>query len=290
MTRAAQRGLRFFRTPKGLMLIILVALLGVAAPNSAGDGPRLLAAGALAAAALDVMIVYGMWGEWAFPSGALLTGLFIGGLVDPFERVQVVVVIAIAAIFAKHIVRMGGSHVFNPAALGLVASSVVFGSGQSWWAALPDLGAIGVAAVAVSGWWIARRLNKLPMVATFLGAYLVLFTVTAIAGSPDQVSEVFRSPDLQAALFFAFFMLTDPPTSPVRYRDQAIYGALVAAGSYAVFMQFGVVYFLLAGLLAGNAVEAGRRTVARRRRRTRSARARERLEANAHGAEAARAA
>lgn len=260
------------------MLLILAGLLAVGVPTTSGEGPRLLLAGAVAAAGLDVAIVYALRGELAFPSGALLTGLFIGALVDPFERVEVVVVVATLAIFAKHIVRLGGSHVFNPAALALVVSSVAFGSGQSWWGALPDLGIVGVAAVGVPGLFIARRLNKLPMVAAFLGGYFALFTSTAVIGTPGEVAEVFRAPDLHAALFFALFMLDDPPTSPVRYRDQAAFGLLVGAVSYVVYMRFGVVYFLLAGLLVGNGVESVRRAVVRGRR-ARSARGRGSFEA-----------
>ena len=52
----------------------------------------------------------------------------------------------------------------------------------------------------------------MPLVLAFLGSYFLLFTVTAFAGDPGRVSGVFRTPDLQAVLFFAFFILTDPPT------------------------------------------------------------------------------
>jgi len=61
-------------------------------------------------------------------------------------------------------------------------------------------------------------------------------------------------------------MLTDPPTSPVRYRDQVVYGGIVAVASTALYLTLGGVYFLPAGLLVGNAWEAGRRVVVGRRR------------------------
>jgi predicted branched-subunit amino acid permease len=80
---------------------------------------------------------------------------------------------------------------------------------------------------------------------------------------PQWVAEVFRTPDLEAALFFAFIILTDPPTSPAKYRDQIACGAIVAAVSYAFFEWAGVVYYLLAGVLAGNVWEAWRRATRR---------------------------
>jgi Na+-translocating ferredoxin:NAD+ oxidoreductase RnfD subunit len=77
---------------------------------------------------------------------------------------------------------------------------------------------------------------------------------------------LYRAPDLHAALFFAFFMVTDPPTSPPNPRDQVIYGAITAVGSYLAFEVLGAAYFLLAGLLAANVWEAWRKS--RRRRRS----------------------
>ncbi len=57
----------------------------------------------------------------------------------------------------------------------------------------------------------------MPLVLTFLGTYFLLFTVTAFVSNPQWVAEIFRAPDLQAALYFSFIILTDPPTSPAKY-------------------------------------------------------------------------
>ena len=110
-----------------------------------------------------------------------------------------------------------------------------------------------------TGVFITDRVNKMPLVLAFLGVYYLLLTITAFAGAPAKVAELYRTPDLHAALFFAFFMLTDPPTSPPKQRDQLVYGAITAVVSYAAFELIGAAYFLLAGLLVANAWEAGRR-------------------------------
>ena len=65
-------------------------------------------------------------------------------------------------------------------------------------------------------------------------------------------------------LFFALFMLDDPPTSPPRYVDQVLFALIVAVGAFLAFMLFGVQYYLFAGLLIGNAWEALRRAATRR--------------------------
>jgi Na+-translocating ferredoxin:NAD+ oxidoreductase RnfD subunit len=170
------------------------------------------------------------------------------------------------AIASKYLIRGRSANTFNPAALALVVTFYVFHTGHSWWGALPELPPWALIALFATGIFIADRVNKMPMVLTFLGVYYLLFTAAAFAGDPVRVAEIFRSPDLHAALYFAFFILTDPPTSPTKHRDQMICGALVAVVSYAVFEWLGAVYYLLAGVLVGNIWEAWRRVTVRRRR------------------------
>ena len=86
-----------------------------------------------------------------------------------------------------------------------------------------------------AGVFIADRVNKMPLVLTFLGAYFLLFTVTAFVSDPLPVAEIFRTPDVEAALYFAFIILTDPPTSPAKYPDQIVCGLIVAVVSLRVF-------------------------------------------------------
>ncbi len=151
------------------------------------------------------------------------------------------------------------ANVFNPAALAVIASFYVFHTGQSWWGALTEVPLVTQIVLVAAGLFITDRVNKMPLVLTFLGTYFLLFTVMAFVGDPRWVSEIYRSPDLEAVLYFSFIILTDPPTSPAKYPDQIVFGVLVAAVSYAFFEWAGVVYYLLAGVLAGNVWEAWRR-------------------------------
>jgi Na+-translocating ferredoxin:NAD+ oxidoreductase RnfD subunit len=149
--------------------------------------------------------------------------------------------------------------VFNPAALALVAASHLVGAGQSWWGALPDTTPLTWIALLATGLFISERVNKIPLVLAFLGAYFVLFTGTTFAAEPRQVAEIYRTPDIQAALYFAFFILTDPPTSPVRHGKQIICGVIVAIAGYVFFELIGAADYLLAGVLVGNVWEAWNR-------------------------------
>jgi hypothetical protein len=59
-------------------------------------------------------------------------------------------------------------------------------------------------------------------------------------------------------------MVTDPPTTPVPFYDQVLFGIIVAAASYMTYMATRGLYFLLVGILVGNAVYAIWREIQRR--------------------------
>jgi Na+-translocating ferredoxin:NAD+ oxidoreductase RnfD subunit len=212
-----------------------------------------------AGAAIDLAIVRVKDGAWVFPSGAILTALIVAMVLSAHERWYVPAITSAVAVISKYVLRTRSANIFNPAALGIVLTYFVFSTAQSWWGALPDVATPAIVMLVATGIFITDRVNKMPMVLAFLGAYYALFTATAFLGDPRAVAEIYRTPDLQAVLFFSFFVLTDPPTSPTRYRDQVRCGVLVAVTSYAVFELLGAVYYLLAGVLAGNVWEAWRR-------------------------------
>lgn len=271
-TGSLRRVSRFSRTPKGLLLVILAAISALAVRQEGAEVALPgLAAAIAAGVAVDVPLLRINRGRWTFPAAGILTAMIVALVLSPAEPWPVPVLTTVAAVTSKHVFRTRLANVFNPAALGLVVAGAFFGSGQSWWGALPDAGPVSVLVLLAAGWFVADRINKGPLVLVFLGVHFLLFAVASFVGSGTVVGEIFRAPDLQAALFFAFFMLDDPPTCPVRYRDQAIFAVVVAGASFWVFEQFGAVYFLPAGLLAGNVYEAVRKSWPRRRPVLRSA-------------------
>ncbi len=251
---------RFFRTPKGLLIIILAFLVALAAPH---EGIALVAPGLasaiIVAGLIDVLMLRRTRNAWEFPSGAVLTGLLVAMVLTPHEPWYVPACTSAIAVASKYLVRTRSANVFNPAALALVLTFYIFNTGQSWWGALPEITPLALLILFVAGAFIADRVNKVPLVLVFLGTYFMLFTLAAFTGDPGKVAEIFRAPDLHAVLFFAFFFLTDPPTSPVKYSGQLICGVIVAVVSFAIFEWLGVAYYLLAGVLVGNIWEGWHR-------------------------------
>jgi Na+-translocating ferredoxin:NAD+ oxidoreductase RnfD subunit len=259
LKQRTRKAKNFFKTPKGLLTIILAIFVAIASPGQGTEAATGLVTAAIVAGLVDAAILRAMKKTWEFPSGAVLTAIIIAMVLRAQEPWYVTTITSVAAILSKYMFRSRSANVFNPAALAIIGSFYVFHTGQSWWGALTEVGPLGPVMLIAAGVFIADRVNKMPLVLTFLGTYFLLFTITAYLGDAHWVAELFRSPDLEAALYFAFIILTDPPTSPAKYPDQIVFGVIVAAVSYAFFEWAGVVYYLLAGVLAGNVWEAWRR-------------------------------
>jgi Na+-translocating ferredoxin:NAD+ oxidoreductase RnfD subunit len=260
------------RTPKGLLIVVLAIVVALAGTGEgwALAGPGLVAA-VLAAMLIDLPILRFRKRRWVFPDGAMLTGMIVAMVLSPHEPWWIAAITAALAIASKYAVRAGTANVFNPAALALVVTFHLLNSGQSWWGALPEVATAALLLLLAAGLYVTAKVNKLPVVLAFLGCYYLLITIAAFVGEPARVAELYRAPDLHAALFFAFFMVTDPPTSPPRHRDQLVYGAIVAAVGFVAFEWYGGADYLLVGLLVANAWEGWRRTRARIIRTSRAA-------------------
>jgi Na+-translocating ferredoxin:NAD+ oxidoreductase RnfD subunit len=251
------------RTPKSQLLLVFGLLLSIVLPTG---GLALLPN--LAAAIFSACLIDGAWllvesRRLRFPSSALLTALIVFFILSPGESWLVGGWTCAFAIAAKRLVRTARGHIFNPAALALLWAPIAFGSGESWWGALADLPWLWTIVLVIAGLLIVDRLNKFPLVLTFLASYFGLFALASLS-QPQAVAEMFRAPFVQAVLFLAFFMLTDPPTSPNRYAEQVWYGLLVAGVSAAAQLLGAGQVYLLVGLVIANGVLAGVRAWRRR--------------------------
>jgi Na+-translocating ferredoxin:NAD+ oxidoreductase RnfD subunit len=249
----------FLRTPKGSLLAIFILLFGLAA---AAVGwtiavPHMLAA-TLGAVLPDLAVARFDRRTHGWPSSALLSGMIVGFVLSPLTPWAVTASVAILATLSKHVLATRRWHVFNPAGLALLVSVPLFGTGQSWWGGLPDLGWPFVLVLLATGAFIVDRINKFPLVLSFLGVFFGLLTAISHVDAAATV-EFFRAPFLQATLFLALFMVTDPPTSPSRYTHQIAIGLLVGAASVAAQQLGAGQSYLLVGLVLGNLALAARR-------------------------------
>jgi Na+-translocating ferredoxin:NAD+ oxidoreductase RnfD subunit len=262
---------RFARSPKGHLLGYLSLLTLIALPDQPASrvGLAILTAG-VAAIALDVASERLRHRRWIVPDGAAITALLCALILAPQAAWYLPPVAAAIAITSKHTIRVRWGqrriHVLNPAAAGLLATLLVFPAGQSWWGALTNRPTIWILALITVGFIVDRHVAKLPQALAFLASYFGLFTTIAfttmgggLLSISGQLAEVYRPPFVNAALFFAFFMLTDPPTSPNREREQLRFGAIAGAIAVIAYLAIHTLAFPLAGLLTANLALAWQR-------------------------------
>jgi Na+-translocating ferredoxin:NAD+ oxidoreductase RnfD subunit len=252
---------RYRRTPQAYLLAVFLAFFAIAAR---GQGvPRAAVHVALAVAAACVVEVLAhrrFAGAWRFPRGGLLTGAIVAFVLSTTEPWYVPLATGAVATGSKYLLRTRRGQVFNAAALALVVAVLAFGSGESWWGALGDMPWPWVVVLLAGGYVVLDRTNRLPLALSFCGTYFALFAAASMV-VPAQVVEMFREPFVNAALFLAAFMLTDPPTAPAKAHDQVWVGVLAGAVSCAAQLLGAGQTYLLLGCLAGNAALACRRSM-----------------------------
>ena len=143
---------------------------------------------------------------------------------------------AAAAIASKSIFRFRGKHLFNPATFGVVFA-IVFLPGT--WDSPGQWGQD----FAIAGWvvmlgiLVTERARRADISWTFLGFYMGALAIrVAYLGQRWPVWT--HQLESGALLLFAFFMISDPMTSPNARRGRVAHAAIVAAIAYAI--QFGL--------------------------------------------------
>ncbi|MBI3385763.1 hypothetical protein HY031_01615 [Candidatus Gottesmanbacteria bacterium] len=162
---------------------------------------------------LDVFLSR-FWGKTARVSlSSVVTGLLIGLVFDPFAGfVGILAACAVASLGKAYLGRGDHQHIFNPAALGIIASSLLFGRSVAWWAV--SWGMLPVVILAAGMLPILWRLHRQWMPITFLVLYY--FLTRSISLTLDGT-----------VFLFAFVMLPEPRTAPMQGVWAWGWGALV---------------------------------------------------------------
>ncbi|MFC3747050.1 RnfABCDGE type electron transport complex subunit D [Paenibacillus sp. GCM10012306] len=185
------------------------------------------------------------------PDGAAITGLIVALILSTNTVWTIIASTAALAIISKHLLIYKKKTIFNPAAFGLFLSIPIFHTEQSWWGAFGDLSGWYMPLLLIGGYVVINRVNKYPQVFAFLMTTFAILLAMAYFHIGDAF-DALRSPFINATLFFSFFMLTDPPTSPAKPVGQIVFGMLAAVVGTAVYGFYGGLMYLFIGLFAGN--------------------------------------
>jgi Na+-transporting NADH:ubiquinone oxidoreductase subunit NqrB len=151
------------------------------------------------------------------------------------DHLEVAALAAAVAIGSKFVIRWKDKHLFNPTNLALV---VMIGSGLGWispgqWGQVAWFGFL----IACLGSLVVTRAARADVTLAFLSFYVGLL-VTRAVWLGDPLTIPFHQIESGALLIFAFFMISDPKTTPDSRTGRIIYALLVTLA--ALYVQFGL--------------------------------------------------
>lgn len=178
--------------------------------------------------------------------------LYPGDALWPFAFAVVV------ATCGKYLVQapVGGKmrHVINPSNLGIAATLLLFkwvGIGLPYqFTETTDGAAAWIIPLALfaTGLMLNWKLTgKMPLVLSWIGFFVLQAIIRGLVPGMSVRAELAPITGL-AFLLFTTYMITDPGTTPVRPRNQVMFGAACAAG-YAGFMLVNEVYGIFYSLV-----------------------------------------
>lgn len=168
------------------------------------------------------------------PKSALISSLSLCLLLRTND-LAVAALASFIAIGSKFFIRWKDKHVFNPTNLALV---VMIGSGLGWmspgqWGQVAWFGFL----IACLGSLVVTRAARADVTLAFLTCYISLLVARALwLGDPLTIP--LHQIESGALLIFAFFMISDPKTTPDSRTGRIIYALLVTLA--ALYVQFGL--------------------------------------------------
>lgn len=195
-------------------------------------------------ALLDLGYHYWKTKKYYYPFSSLVSGILIGLIIHYSQGMPILLTAVILAFLSKHFLKLRGRHIFNPAAFGIVTSSLIFRSPISWWSVAPG-GIILILILLTS--LVIYKLRRLQYPLIFLSGYF-LFLLFKLDLTPAL------SLTLDGTVFlFAFVMLPEPMTSVIsgfwKYGFAlAVLGVLIIS----ILINFTLVDPLLFALLVTN--------------------------------------
>ena len=144
------------------------------------------------------------------------------------------VLAAVVAVSSKFLIRIDNRHIFNPTNLGLVVMMLL--TDQVWvspgqWGSVAFFGFL----LACLGVVVVNRAARSDVTYAFLGCYLAI-VIGRTLWLGDPVSIAMHQLQNGGLVLFAFFMISDPKTTPDSRSGRVLFALLVAL--CAAYVQF----------------------------------------------------
>ena len=169
------------------------------------------------------------------PRSALISSLSLCLLLRS-DSAAVMMLAAALTVGSKFLLRVNDKHVFNPTTFGIAA--VVLCGAPAWvspgqWGS----GVIFAAMLLCAGLAVVWRSERSDVTVTFIAVYSAIVLVRAL-WLHDPLAIPVRHLQSGALVLFAFFMISDPKTTPDHRAGRILFASAVAFG--AAFVHFGL--------------------------------------------------
>ena len=205
---------------------------------------------------LDGLLHYSQKKKLLLSESACISGMIIALVLSAHNPWWLFFFAGSVAILSKYFLRLKNKHIFNPAALGIMASIILFGAVTEW------KGTYSWYILVPFGLYFAYRVRKIGLLLGYALTTYILFGAACIAEHTSSFL-VFG----WVSYFYIFVMLIEPKTTPVRPWGKFLFGAAAALLIF-VFTGMGVRFDVeLATLLALNLTVPLLNALPERRRR-----------------------
>lgn len=142
-----------------------------------------------------------------------------------------IVLCAGLTIFSKFLIRYKGKHFFNPTNFGIMVTMLLT---QDGWVSPGQWGSntVLMILICIGGLSVLFNVGRLDSSLAFLGAFSGLTFIRTVLYQGWELDHFYHHLSSGTLLLFAFFMITDPVTTPNSRKGRIIWAALVGAASF----------------------------------------------------------
>lgn len=172
----------------------------------------------ISAITIEAVLLYLKTKTLQITESAIITGLIVGYVVSSDEVWWKIIAAAVLAILSKYVINLRKRHIFNPAAFGILISTILLSVSTQWkgtylWYILIPFGI-----------YFTYKIRKMEIIFGYAIISLMLFGAQAFFQkvSPWNILGYF-------SYFYVFIMVIEPKTTPVNNLGKYLFGAGLAA-------------------------------------------------------------
>lgn len=199
-----------------IQLVIFLACFAIFLSVKDKDTAFLAAtlAATISATAIDFLFIFLKEKKFKINDSSIISGLIIGFVLYSRQPLWVFLLASLFGIGSKHLIRIRGRHLFNPAAFGIFITTIFFAAPTQW------KGTFVWYVLAPFGVYFSYKINKLQVLIGYFLTTMLLFGTQALVQRVPLL-DIFG----YLSFFYIFVMVIEPKTTPIKPWGKLIFGA-----------------------------------------------------------------